>query len=503
MEMLYILLNPTFWVGLLLTGLFALYRYGTSTFHVFSEQGIPGPKPLPFIGNLWGIWKQNVMQEDMKRVKKYGKVFGMFEGVQPAIYISDPEIIKQILVKDFDHFVNHPSFGTLGPIVRKMVFFLENQEWKTVRTAFTPAFTSGKIKRVSSLMLEHIENNIKKVASEAENGCEIDAQKFFSQISLGIIGQSAFGIKFNDLGGEEDPFITAALHLFSGIYENQSATILLPIILPKLFQTEVVSESDIKLFTDMLQNVVKERSKTKQKYDDYLDIFSDILSEAKIEKNGETVNAWSGDELEELICGQALEFLIDGFETTSRTLSLIAYELATNPEIQNKLHDAIMEKLDTFEQVSHEMIQEVPYVEYVINESLRLHPILARIDRECNKDVNFGAFTIKKGMKVQIPAYAIQHSEEYYPSPEVFNPDRWSPENKSKINPYTYLPFGGGPRGCLGTRFAMEQMKLTICSLISRFEFYPVEKTLPKMKYMDGYAIVAQAVNTTVGLRAR
>jgi len=97
----------------------------------------------------------------------------------------------------------------------------------------------------------------------------------------------------------------------------------------------------------------------------------------------------------------------------------------------------------------------------------------------------------------------MHRSEEFFPDPDTFNPDRWSPENKSQINTYTYLPFGGGPRGCLGSRFAMEQMKIIVCTMISQFEFYPVEKTPAKMKFKDGFSIVIQPIGTTIGIRTR
>ena len=240
--------------------------------------------------------------------------------------------------------------------------------------------------------------------------------------------------------------------------------------------------------------------------------------------------------------------MIDGYETTTQSLSLIVYELAMHPDVQDKLYDEIIEKLDTFVNITIKYIQtetvnfksdivflcrnkchtkwskscptlnksfrnrfvyiqfwqgQFPIVPYAARRILDrdfsiMNILLNRIDRECCKDFTFNGHVIKKGTKVNIPVAALHFSDEYYPDAETFNPDRcviidswkpavvnliclyelrWSPENKKNMIPYTYLPFGGGPRGCLGTRFAMEQMKITLSVLIPQFEFYPVAET--------------------------
>merc|ERR1712137_301040 len=113
-----ILTQPATWATviftIIFTIIFSLYRYGTSTFHVFSSQGIPGPKPIPFVGNIWGVWRQNLPEYDREMFKKYGKVFGTFEGIKPTLRINDTKLIRSVFVKDFDHFINrrvktHPN----------------------------------------------------------------------------------------------------------------------------------------------------------------------------------------------------------------------------------------------------------------------------------------------------------------------------------------------------------------------------------------------------------
>jgi len=84
---------------------------------------------------------------------------------------------------------------------------------------------------------------------------------------------------------------------------------------------------------------------------------------------------------------------------------------------------------------------------------------------------------MKKGMLVSVATYPLHYSEEYYSEPQKFDPDRWAPENKHKINPYAYAPFGLGPRNCVGMRFAMEELKIALCSVVSKVKFVPTKET--------------------------
>ena len=81
-------------------------RYGTQSFDYFTSQGVPGPKPVPFFGNLWGIWKKNFVTHDADLIKEYGKTVGFFEGVTPNLLVADADFIRSVLIKDFDHFIN-------------------------------------------------------------------------------------------------------------------------------------------------------------------------------------------------------------------------------------------------------------------------------------------------------------------------------------------------------------------------------------------------------------
>ncbi|CAG2116959.1 unnamed protein product [Medioppia subpectinata] len=132
-----------------------------------------------------------------------------------------------------------------------------------------------------------------------------------------------------------------------------------------------------------------------------------------------------------------------------------------------------MSSMDTNGEIDYEVLTKLPFLDAVIAETLRLHGPAIKIGRIAAEDYRLGGtgITLYKGQIVEIPIYAIHHSEDYYPNPEKFIPDRFLPENRHQIIPYTYLPFGSGPRNCIGMRFALMEAKLGLAHIIRRFQF--------------------------------
>jgi len=193
------------------------------------------------------------------------------------------------------------------------------------------------------------------------------------------------------------------------------------------------------------------------------------------------VGAGKGNPLtEHEIVSQCFLFLIAGYETTAVTMTNTAYLLALFPEVQEKCYQEV---LDT---VGHEKVtyghtqNKLPYLDAVIAEALRLFPPAVRFDRQCKEEYELSpGVVIPKGAIISVPVYVIHHDEEHWPEPEKFDPDRFSPEEKAKRNPFTYLPFGYGPRNCVGMRFAQMEMKMILANAISKYKFLPCDKTEP------------------------
>nr|CAH0100172.1 unnamed protein product [Daphnia galeata] len=369
-------------------------------------------------------------------------------------------------------------------IIRKWLSLMKGQEWKDIRLSVTPAFTTGKIKRMSVLIKECVANFCDRVTISTKKDGKINAKMMFSAFTLDVIARCAFGLNIDTLGNKDDPFIQNAQFVLNPPI-NKSPFVTLLFMYPN-FLTSLGSiaerlfiTKELKFFFQLLENILKERSQSQEKFNDFIEMADEAISEFTKEIDGKTVPMWPREEIDEILMGQSTFFMLAGFDTTATTLTNTCFQLARNPDIQEKLYESIVAQMEDYDEVCHEMVQNFPYLEMVINEVLRFYPPLLRVDRQCTKDYSYdnGRIKIKKGQLVTVPAFALHHMEEYYPDPEKFNPERWSPENKINRNPYSFMAFGMGPRNCVGLRFAMEEMKIAICTMVQKFRFYPIDET--------------------------
>ncbi|CAG2113397.1 unnamed protein product [Medioppia subpectinata] len=204
------------------------------------------------------------------------------------------------------------------------------------------------------------------------------------------------------------------------------------------------------------------------------------------------------------IVAQAWVFFLAGSETTSNTLGYGSYELALNPHIQDRLYDEVMSSVDSEGEISYDELAKLPLLDAVISETLRLYPSVVRLDRKAKVDYKLAdtGITIEKGKCVEIPVYAIHHSEEYYENAHQFDPDRFMPQNRHKLVAYTYLPFGAGPHNCIGMRFALMEVKLAFVHIIQRFRFVRTEQTSVPLEYRKAVPFLS-ATSVVVGIQKR
>ena len=186
------------------------------------------------------------------------------------------------------------------------------------------------------------------------------------------------------------------------------------------------------------------------------------------------------------IIANSIFFLIAGFETTSSTISHCLFQLAWHPEIQQRVYEELKENLSDLDYNSKEYYDQVmlylPYFQAVVKETLRYYPPVTILARRVTVDeTKLNDIPLKRGTIIRIPTHAIHHCEDYYPDPERFDPERFMPENKDKLVPYTYMPFGLGPRNCIGMRFAYQELRLALSRIIMTYRFETIPGVTQKV----------------------
>jgi cytochrome P450 family 9 len=200
-----------------------------------------------------------------------------------------------------------------------------------------------------------------------------------------------------------------------------------------------------------------------------------------------------------------------GFESTTILMQSISYELAKNPDILQTLIDEVDEMLSKLngKAISYDQLNSMRFLDIVVNETLRKWPAFITTSRNCNEDFNLEdeetgkVYKIRKGTRVWIPIIELQMDPKYFPNPEKFDPYRFSSENKSKIQTGTFIPFGIGPRMCIGNRYTLLVAKLLLFTVMSTFTIEKSSKTPKNVTYSKGMIGFNEKIFLALTLRTK
>ncbi|XP_075831496.1 cytochrome P450 3A13-like [Microtus pennsylvanicus] len=465
------------WI-LLATSLVLLYLYGTYTHGTFKNLGISGPKPLPFVGNVLA-YRNGFWEFDRQCHEKYGKIWGFYEGRQPVLAIMDPEMIKSVLIKEcYSTFTNRRVLGPIG-FLKKAITLSENEEWKRLRTLLSPTFTSGKLKEMFPIINQFADLLVRNMRHGVENGNPINTKDIFGAYSMDVITGTSFGVNVDSLNNPQNPFVQKVKKLLKINFLDPFflSVILFPFLIPvyDALKMTVFPKDVISFFKTSVEQMKENRMRDKEKQ--RLD-FLQLMINSQNSKDKESYHGLSDLE----IVAQSVFFIFAGYETTSSALSFAMYLLATHPDVQKKLQDKIDVALPNKAPATYDALVQMEYLDMVVNETLRLYPVGGRLERICKADVEINGVLIPKGTVVMVPTYALHKDPKCWPEPEEFRPERFSKKNQDSIDPYTYQPFGSGPRNCIGMRFALMSIKVALVRVLQNFSFQPCEETQIPLK---------------------
>ncbi|KAK7806216.1 hypothetical protein U0070_008879, partial [Myodes glareolus] len=389
-------------------------------------------------------------------------------------------MMKNMLVKEcYSVFTNRRDFGPAG-IMSKAISLSKDEEWKRIRALLSPTFTSGKLKEMFPIIEEYGDILVKYLRREAEKGKPLNMKEIFGAYSMDVITSAAFGVNVDSLNNPKDLFVekTKKIIRFDFFDPLFMSVALFPFLTPiyERLNVSMFPKDSIAFFKNFVETIKKNRLNTKQKH--RVDFLQLMMNSHNNSKDNESHKALSDMEM----LAQSVMFIFAGYETTSSTLAFTLYSLATHPDIQKKLQEEIDMALPNKAPPSYDKVMEMEYLDMVLNETLRLYPIANRLERVCKQDVEMDGVFIPKGSIVIVPLYALHHDPQYWPEPKEFHPERFSKENKGSINPYVYMPFGNGPRNCIGMRFALMNIKLALTKILQNFSFQSCKETQIPLK---------------------
>uniref|UniRef100_A0A2C9K756 Cytochrome P450 n=1 Tax=Biomphalaria glabrata TaxID=6526 RepID=A0A2C9K756_BIOGL len=453
----------------------ALYKYMTANQGVFKKLGIDHPPTSWFFGNAGLAFQHGNfdLQKLMYKQYKDHKVYGWYDMRRPVMVIKDLDIAKDIFIKNFNNFVDRYQIFDADPPFKDNLLSLSGNHWKHVRGAISPVFSASKIKKMSG----HIERNSKILLENLrqcqETGQEVELKDICSNFALDVIASTGFGLEINTQRDPKNKFAIEAKKVM-----NPNAAIITLIYFFPVVKTlltalgiPVLSQRSLEYFAELIDQVIEDRKKEERM--GTVNDFVDLVMRAEAESEQPGVKKLTRSEIH----GQALAFILAGFETVSTVLSFTLFYLAMNPECCQKAQEEVDDKCG--EQFpDYDEVQSLTYIDMCINESMRLAPPGFFNTRICVEDTVIHGIQIPKDMVVGVPVYAIHHDPEIYPEPEKFDPERFNSENKASRHPMAHLPFGHGPRSCIGMRLALLELKMVLVTILQQLTPVPCSKSV-------------------------
>lgn len=413
----------------------------------------------------------------------YGGVFRLTFGPKSFVIVSDPMVAKHILKDNSKSYSKGILAEILDFVMGKGLIPADGEVWRTRRRAIVPALHRKYVEAMLELFGRAAENLCKKLDAAATNGEDAEMESLFSRFTLDVIGKAVFNYEFDSLSN--DTGIIEAVYDVLREAEARS-TALIPYwnipILKDLSPRQRKVSASLKLINDVL--------------DDLISICKRMVEEEDVQFHEEYVNERdpsilhfllaSGDDVSsKQLRDDLMTMLIAGHETSAAVLTWTFYLLAQNPEVQLKLQrevDSVLgDRLPTIQDMKN-----LKYTTRVINEGLRLYPQPPVLIRRSLEDDVLGGYPIKKDEDIFISLWNLHRSPHHWVDADKFKPERWpidGPNPNESTENFSYLPFGGGPRKCIGDMFATFETVTAAAMLARRFKFElavgapPVEMT--------------------------
>lgn len=419
----------------------------------------PSSTLIPVVSRMRSLADSRAMASNPVQVlSQYSKEFGdtfrfYLGGIKEAIVTIDPAVIEHVLKANAGNYrKSEIQVKRMGHFLGKGLLTTEGEAWKTQRRLIQKGFDRKQLDALSVIMQDSLAESMAGFDEQIRSG-PVDIYPQLMKITFAMVARSLFGARLR----EED--IELVSETICAVQEFIVKQTLQPYLNPWFeVSGELSKHEEMRKRADaVLMAYIKKRRNEPPAMD-----LLQTLMDARY-ADGEGMS-------DELVLSESMQLLVAGHETSSNGLSWLLYLLSSRPDCLEKIRQEFDEVLGDAP-LSHGDVPKFVFATQVIQEALRLYPPFWMVDREAIADDRVGDTVIPAGSMVIVHVYGAHHAQKHWPNPEVFDTDRFIKGNEKLRAPFTYLPFGGGPRGCIGNNYAMLQMLMILSDLLRKYDF--------------------------------
>jgi cytochrome P450 len=440
----------------------------------------PGPRPFPVFGNLLSF-RGNQLGYLQQLQQTYGDMATFYVGKIPIVLFFRPEHVRYVLTENPRNFTNREAAGNLRELIGDGLLTIDGETHRQQRRMVQPAFHKKRVESYADIMVKHT----LEMLETWHEGEKMDIARAMQALTLRIVAKCLFNVDLSnsvgDLGSSFNAMIGNPVSLLEGF---------LGLRIDKPFTSYGRRMAAKRMLDKFIYKLIEQRRTDEQ---DVGDVLSMLL----------TTHDEEHTLTDTQIRDHIMTFVAAGHETTSLALTWTFYLLSEHPAICEKLLDELQSVLGG-QTPTIDNIGSLPYLEWVLNESMRLYPPAWSQGRRAIDAFDLDGYHFPAGTMVMFSQWVVHRLPDIWEDPTEFRPERWDPVAGQKIPPWAYFPFGGGPRICIGMPFAQLEAKLLLATILQQYrlqlapDYHLQLAPLITLRPKRGMPMIARTASSTV-----
>lgn len=441
-----------------------------------ADERPPGPDGLPVLGNTFAFL-DDPLTFWTETAREYGPVAYYELGTEPFYQLSDPDLVERVLVHDNERYRKGELFMTaLEPPLGNGLLTSEGSFWRRQRHAIQPAFAPDRLDAYADAMVD-------RATAETAGWTDGEVRNVHDDmmsLTVEVAAEALFGVDVTEF---EDAVSDALGAVMDHVERRSRRPVEVPVWLPTpgnrryrraLATLEEVADAIVERQLAAAEGRVNEEAKGNGKTEGTNPTGEPADAGARPNVVRLLRESDEADASREQLRDEVVTLLLAGHETTALTLTYACHQLGRHPEIADRLRAEVDDVLGDRDPTAADL-QALDYTERVVKETMRLYPPVHELLREPTEDVELGGYRIPAGSTVSFQQWVLHRDPAVYDAPTEFRPERWTDERTDSLPAFSYFPFGGGPRRCIGDRFAMMEARLVLATLVRDWTFDPLE----------------------------